>query len=318
MPAHRQPLDGTVYQAPAGFEGELAAELGPEAAALTADGSLRLAPGPPRPVAWAANVWLQPLRVDFASVDEASAALRALGGRELRWAQAPGAHHPQAGLLAASLPVADGRRLAFPEPAPKKRPAAWCLVAEGSVIASPRCTSPFPNGVARFVEDHTRPPSRAYLKLWEAFTLAGAVPRPGDRCVDLGSSPGGWTWALERLGARVISVDKAPLDPRLTRLTRVRYVQDSAFAIDPASVGRVHWLVSDVICYPARSVALVERWIAAHPDAGFVITLKLQGATEMAPLAALGAIVGGRLVHLHHNKHELTWIRPPANPAPAP
>ena len=136
-----------------------------------------------------------------------------------------------------------------------------------------------------------------------------------DRCVDLGSSPGGWTWALERLGARVISVDKAPIDERLTRLTRVRYVQESAFALDPSGVGRVHWLVSDVICYPARIVKLIERWIAVHPGAGFVITIKFQGDTDMAPLRDLAKIDGGRLVHLHHNKHELTWLRtPPAEP----
>ena len=311
MPAVTEPLEGTAYQAPPGFESELAAELGASATRVTFDGGLLLVPGPARAVAWAANTWLKPVRVRFASVDEGAAAMRALGGRDLRWAQAPGARHLQAGLLATKLPVVDAKRLVFPEPAPKKRPGSWCLVEEGVVVASVRCTSFFPNGEPRFHEDHARPPSRAYLKLWEAFTVAGRVPRPGDRCVDLGSSPGGWTWALERLGARVTSVDKAPLDERLTRLTRVRYVQESAFALDPGSVGRVDWLVSDVICYPARSVALIERWIAAHPGAGFVVTIKFQGATDMAPLRALEGIAGGRLVHLHHNKHELTWIRTP-------
>jgi 23S rRNA (cytidine2498-2'-O)-methyltransferase len=91
----------------------------------------------------------------------------------------------------------------------------------------------------------------------------------------------------------------------------VRYVQDSAFAIDPAKVGRVDWLVSDVICYPARSVKLVERWIAVHPRAGFVVTIKFQGKTDMEPLRDLESISGGRLVHLSHNKHELTWLRVP-------
>ncbi|MFO0610413.1 MAG: SAM-dependent methyltransferase [Polyangiales bacterium] len=311
MPASVEPLEGTVYLAPPGFEAELASELGASASRVTSDGALLHTPGPVRSVAWAANVWLQPVRVRFASVDEGAAAVRALGGRDLRWALAPGVRHPQAALLAAKLPVAESKRLAFPEPAPKRRPGSWCVVDEGVVVASARCTSPFPNGEPRFVEDHVRPPSRAYLKLWEALTVAGCVPRPGDRCVDLGSSPGGWTWALERLGARVISVDKAPIDERLTRLTRVRYVQDSAFAVDPAGVGRVNWLVSDVICYPARSVALIERWIAAHPGAGFVVTIKFQGDTDMASLRALEGIEGGRLVHLHHNKHELTWIRTP-------
>ena len=311
-----EPIDGTLYVAPPGFEAELAAELGAAASRVTPDGALLLVPGPARAAAWAANTWLTPVRICFSSVEEGAAAVRALGGRDLRWALAPTALAARAGLIAAKLPPVNAKRMAFPEPAPKRRPGSWCVADEGLIVASTRCTSPFANGEPRFVEDHRNPPSRAYLKLWEAFTVAGCVPRPGDRCVDLGSSPGGWTWALERLGARVISVDKAPIDDRLARLTRVRYVQDSAFAIDPSGVGRVHWLVSDVICYPARIVALIERWIAVHPSAGFVITIKFQGDTDMAPLRALEKIEGGRLVHLHHNKHELTWIRtPPAVPA---
>jgi 23S rRNA (cytidine2498-2'-O)-methyltransferase len=312
MPADApEPLDGTLYLAPPGFEAELAAELGAAATRVTPDGALLLVSGPARPAAWAANVWLNPVRLRFSSVDEGAAAVLALGGRDLRWAHAHAGLQKEAAPIAAKLPPVNAKRLVFPTPAPTKRPGSWCLVDEGVVIAATRCTSPFANGEPRFVEDHVRPPSRAYLKLWEAFTVAGRVPRPGDRCVDLGSSPGGWTWALERVGARVISVDKAPIDERLTRLTRVRYVQDSAFAIDPAAVGRVDWLVSDVICYPARIVTLIQRWIAVHPSAGFVITIKFQGDTDMAPLRALEHIDGARLVHLHHNKHELTWIRTP-------
>ena len=316
MPAAlTEPIAGTLYAAPPGYEAELASELGESASRVTPDGALLFVPGPARAAAWAANTWLQPVRIRFSSIDDGVAAMRALGGRDLRWALAPAGLRERAALLAAKLPVANAKRIAFPAPAPKRGPGSWCLVEEGLLVASARCASPFANGEARFVEDHVRPPSRAYLKLWEAFTLVGRMPRPGDRCVDLGSSPGGWTWAIERLGARVISVDKAPIDERLTRLTRVRYVQDSAFAIDPTTVGRVHWLVSDVICYPARIVALIERWIAVHPSAGFVITIKFQGDTDMAPLRAIEGIEGARLVHLHHNKHELTWIRtPPAEP----
>jgi 23S rRNA (cytidine2498-2'-O)-methyltransferase len=39
------------------------------------------------------------------------------------------------------------------------------------------------------------------------------------------------------------------------------------------------------------------------------VTIKLQGETDMAPLRDLAGIEGARLVHLAHNKHELTWIR---------
>ena len=309
---HTERIDGTIYLAAEGFEAELAGELGKDATRVAAESRLFVVPGPPRASAWAANVWLEPMRVHFDSILDGAAALVSL---ERRWVLLSSTLHRRAALIAAKLPRVALEPLAFPPKEPPKPLASWSLVEQNVIVASARCTSPFPNGEAGFIEDHVNPPSRAYLKLWEALTLLGARPKPGDRCVDLGSSPGGWTWALERLGARVTSVDKAPIDPRLTRLTRVRYVQDSAFAIDPAKAGRVDWLVSDVICYPERSVKLVERWIAHHPRAGFVVTIKLQGRTDMTPLAPLSAIEGGRLVHLSHNKHELTWMRAPL-PAP--
>jgi 23S rRNA (cytidine2498-2'-O)-methyltransferase len=120
---------------------------------------------------------------------------------------------------------------------------------------------------------------------------------------------------IERLGARVISVDKAPIADRLMKLTRVRYVKDSAFAIDPAGVGRVDWMLSDVICYPSRSASLIERWLGAHPRASFVVTIKLQGEADTSAVRALERVPGARLVHLHHNRHELTWIRVAPEPA---
>jgi 23S rRNA (cytidine2498-2'-O)-methyltransferase len=296
----------TAYLAAEGFEEELAYELGP---IERRHGRLLIAAGPPRAAAWAANVWHDPAEIAVVSIGDAAAKLRAL---QRNWAAYAPCFHRRATLIAQKLPKVSARPLVFGMPPPAAPLGSWTLLDAGTMLAAPSCTSPFPNGELRFVEDRAGPPNRAYLKLWEALTLIGRRPRPGEFCVDLGSSPGGWTWALERLGARVISVDKAPIDARLTRLTRVRYVQDSAFAIDPAKVGRVDWLVSDVICYPARSVTLIRRWLAAHPRAGFVVTIKLQGETNMEPVRALRSIEGARLVHLHHNKHELTWIRVPA------
>ena len=41
----------------------------------------------------------------------------------------------------------------------------------------------------------------------------------------------------------------------------------------------------------------------------FVCTVKFQGETDHDTARALAAIPGGRLVHLFHNRHELTFIR---------
>ena len=117
------------------------------------------------------------------------------------------------------------------------------------------------------------PPSRAYLKLWELFTLLDQRPGRGDFCLDLGASPGGWTWVLQRLGAQVLSVDKAPLDPSVARLPNVEERHESAFALEPRSVGRVDWLFSDVICYPTRLLALVKKWLEAGTVRRFACTI---------------------------------------------
>jgi len=63
------------------------------------------------------------------------------------------------------------------------------------------------------------------------------------------------------------------------------------------------------VCYPARLLALVERWLAADICRRFVCTIKLQGGTDHATTRRFAAIPGSQLRHLCHNKHELTWIK---------
>jgi len=205
--------------------------------------------------------------------------------------------------------VVSAKPLVFGTPPPKAPLGSWTLLDANTVLAAPHCTSPFPNGEVHFVEDRTGPPSRAYLKLWEALTVIGERPGPGQVCLDLGSSPGGWSWALARLGARVISVDRAPLAPEVARLPGIEYIAESAFALDPSAIGPIDWLFSDVICYPLRLLSLVERWLAAATCRRLVCTIKFQGETDHATAARFAAIPGSQLRHLFHNKHELTWIK---------
>ena len=225
------------------------------------------------------------------------------------WVLCPNAHHRRAALIAERLPKVSAKPLAFGTPAPTAPLGSWMLIAPDVVLASPDCASPFANGEARFVEDKAGPPSRAYLKLWEVLTLLGVHPAPGDLCLDLGSSPGGWTWVLQGLGARVVSVDKAPLDLAIAGLPNVEVRRESAFGLDPASVGPVDWLCSDVVCYPDRLLGLVERWRQRGQVRRFICTIKFQGATDFATQQRFAAIPGSHLMHLHHNKHELTWIK---------
>ncbi len=302
----------TGYLAPEGFEDELADELGGDVTAR--HGRLILARGAPRAPAWCENVWLDPRPIEAASIADAARQLRALGPR---WALYAHKLHRRAELVHARVPRANGLTLGFLEPLPATKPGSFTLLEPGLLLASARCSSPLANGEARFREDKSAP-SRAYLKLWELFTLHGARPAPGHLCLDLGSSPGGWTWVLHSLGARVVSVDKAPLAPAVARLPNVEWVKKDAFKLDPNSIEPVDWLFSDVICDPRRLWDLVDRWRASGRARAFACTLKFKGGTDSGIATRFASVPGSRLLHLHHNKHELTWILPPNRTSVSP
>src|SRR5215469_3418644 len=293
----------TGYLAPEGHLEDLLAELG---GAAEVHGRLVLAEGPARPAAWTANIWRNPERLTITSIADGAAQLRA---RQRNWALYPHQLHRRASLIAERLPHVSAKPLVFPARAPSAPLGSWLLLDAGTILAASDCTSPFPNGEARFVEDREGPPNRAYLKLWEALTLIDRHPGPGDLCLDLGASPGGWSWVLAKLGARVIAVDKAPLAPSVVAMPGVEVRQASAFSLEPAMLGPVDWLFSDVICYPTRLLSLVERWLAAGLARNLICTIKFQGATDHEAARRFAAIPGSQLMHLHHNKHELTWVR---------
>jgi 23S rRNA (cytidine2498-2'-O)-methyltransferase len=247
-------------------------------------------------------VWTDPREIEVPSVKAAADALRAM---QRNWAAYGAGHHRRMALINERLPPVKARALGFPEAAPASHLGAWTLLAADRMLASPAKSSPVVNGECHFIEDHIGPPSRAYLKLWEALVRFGRWPGAGERCLDLGASPGGWTWVLAGLGADVTAVDKAPLVASVAAMPGVTERLDSAFGMAPEPVD---WLFSDIIAYPDRLLALVRRWIDAGVVRHIVCTIKFQGATDHDSAEAFAAIPGGQVVHLFHNKHELTFL----------
>ena len=159
--------DRTAYLAAEGYVDELAYELGP---LDHRHGRLLIASGPPRPAAWAANVWLDPQQIKIASISDAAAQLRAI---QRNWARYTPRLYRRATLIQEQLPAVSAKPLVFGTPSPAAPLGSWTLLDAATMLAAPHCTSPFPNGEIRFVEDRSGPPSRAYLKLWEAPTVIG-------------------------------------------------------------------------------------------------------------------------------------------------
>jgi len=142
--------------------------------------------GRPRAAAWAQNVWYAPRRLAIASIGDAARQLRAV---QRNWAVYSWEFHRRAALIQEKLPKVSAKPLRFGDLAPSAPLGAWTLLDAHTVLATAHCSSPFPNGEAQFIEDREAPPSRAYLKLWEALTVIGARPGPGDLCLDLGAAP---------------------------------------------------------------------------------------------------------------------------------
>ncbi|MCL2608524.1 MAG: hypothetical protein FWD94_01275 [Treponema sp.] len=305
-------LPGKVYQCVPGFESHLQAELRRAGVGFSAMGRLLYVPEPgPEPVFWHLNSWLRPFRLEFGSIGDAATALR---GIQRNWAAVLDGCFRRGTLIASKLPPIGGKPRPFPWLPGTSPMGAWTLLDEHTLVASPACSSPFPAGVVEFVQDREGPPSRAYLKLWEALVRLGQWPKAGESCLDAGSSPGGWTWALAGLGAKVLSVDRSPLDPAIAGLPEVTFARRDAFSLLPEEVGRLDWLFCDVACYPPKLYRWILKWLESGLCRRFVCTVKMQGSgpesLDFETPKLLAGIPGSSLVHLWHNKHELTWMYP--------
>lgn len=294
----------TAYLAPEGFEAQLEAEL---VGIIARFERLFIARGPTQPAYWSQNIWHAPQLLRIASIGDAAKQLRAL---QRSWWPYAFHLHRRTELLQAKLPHVSAKPLVFPDPPKNAALGSWTLLADELLLAAPHCSSPFPNGEPHFQEYKEGPPSRAYLKLFEALTRLGVKPGPGDSCLDMGACPGGWTWVLAQLGAQVTAIDRSPLDPAVAAMPGVSVRTGDAFAAKPDQIGRIDWLFSDVICYPDRLYEHVQLWLQSGLCRNFVCTLKFQGQDHeehYEMISRFAAIPGSRLMHLFHNKHELTW-----------
>lgn len=297
------PLTG--YLAPENFSKDLEQEikLHQELRILKVLERLFIVEGPQKPLAFAQVALPDLQKLEVASIGATAKALKAQGKL---WVPYSHQLHRRVALVQEQLPKVKSGPHSFGDPAPQRTLGIWTLENENTLWLSSQSTSPFPLGEVAF-EETKKAPSRAYLKLWEYFTVTGRFPKAGEKCIDLGSSPGGWTWVLANLGAEVISVDKAPLATELLKLKNIKSLKKDAFTLKPSEIGPVDWLFSDIICYPERLLELVQEWRASGLVKNFVCTIKFKGSTDFKSLQAFQAIPGSEIRHLSCNKHEVTW-----------
>ncbi len=269
---------------------------------------LLLSAAAPMQSVWAKNIWLAPELIPIDSIKDAGRKLRA---RHPLWApyEPPGMLGSRVRLIQAELPYFATKPLSFLDRLPETPLASYTLLDRDLMLASISTSSPRANGDWDFREDKIGPPSRAYLKLWEVFTRFGRWPKEGELCLDAGASPGGWSFVLMRLKAQILAFDRSPLCHELMTYPGLKFVQQSAFQTNAKLFPDVAWVFSDMACYPDKLLNWVKGWLIDGRPRNFVCTLKLQGEDDLATVRAFQSIPGGQLVHLHHNKHELTWVK---------
>lgn len=178
-------------------------------------------------------------------------------------------------------------------------------------------SSPWPGGIVRLKFPRSAP-SRSTLKLEEALLVLldeGERERwlkPGMRGVDLGASPGGWTWQLVKRSLHVTAVDNGPMDADLMASGLVDHLRADGFRYQPRTP--VDWLVCDMVEQPRRVAVRMAQWLAQGWCRQAIFNLKLpmkkrydEVETCFSALReAVARPLDLRAKQLYHDREEIT------------
>ena len=154
------------------------------------------------------------------------------------------------------------------------------LAGDHALLASadPATTAPWPLGVPR-LRLHADAPSRSAMKLEEALLSLlddrqrGTLLRSGMTAADLGAAPGGWTWVLARHGLRVTAIDNGPLRPHVLDTGLVDHQRADGFHWQPARP--LDWMVCDMVEQPSRVARRMGDWFREGWCRHAIFNLKL-------------------------------------------
>ena len=181
-----------------------------------------------------------------------------------------------------------------------------------------RATTPetrWPGGVPLI----TLPPrmiSRAYLKIVEALEWSELPMQPGDRCVEIGSSPGGSCLALLERGLLVTGIDPAEMDPEVLAHPNFTHIRAIAKNVKRSLFRECRWLVMDANVAPNYTLDTLDGVLGqggARPE-GLVLTLKLTDPALAEKLPAIAERIRRhgyrrvRMRQLAYNRQEICAV----------
>lgn len=141
-----------------------------------------------------------------------------------------------------------------------------------------------------------------------------SIVRAGQRAVDLGAAPGGWTWQLVHRGLRVTAIDNGPLRDSVMATEMVEHFKADGFTWRPHRP--VDWMVCDMVEQPSRIASLVAEWIATGRCRYAIFNLKLPMKRRVEAVEQCRELIRKRLnsvgpfdlriKHLYHDREEVT------------
>jgi 23S rRNA (cytidine2498-2'-O)-methyltransferase len=158
--------------------------------------------------------------------------------------------------------------------------------------------------------------SRAYLKIVEALEWSELPIEAGDRCVEIGSSPGGSCLALLERGLLVTGIDPAEMDAQVLAHRNFTHVRARAKDVKRSALRDCRWLVMDANVAPSYTFDTLDGVLTqggARPE-GLVLTLKLTDPALAEKLPALADRLRGygygrvRMRQLAFNRQEVCAV----------
>ncbi len=199
-----------------------------------------------------------------------------------------------------------------------------CLTGQHFLIAASirPSASAYPEGIPRLRFDQEAP-SRSALKIEEAFQVMLApqekvfILKRGQKGVDLGAAPGGWTWYMVNQGLKMTAVDHGALTKSLMDDSDVTYVSADGFVYKPPKP--VDWVVCDIVDKPMRTLERMAVWFTSGWTKCALFNLKLpmksRFDTVEACIAKLQSRLEGadiaaemRIKQLYHDREEVTVL----------
>lgn len=157
-------------------------------------------------------------------------------------------------------------------------------------------------------------PSRAYLKLEEGILWSGAPLATGDLALEIGSAPGGASFALLERGLRVIGIDPARMDARILAHPNFQHIALPVNRVLRKDLPEdIRWILLDMNVEPRVSLSAVGQ-IAAWTQGslrGLLLTVKLNDWKFAAEIPDMLKAVGAmgmknvRATQLASNRQEI-------------